>query len=1850
MKRHMKNIIRMILGTITIMFIVAIPSSAEKEVSEYSFYDDTWDGEGRIGYVDVDKERHTISTTYDVSALRDLIDKGDMYYRFYVKAKSDDDSIYTFVDYSTTTTSDFKRHKETAWERDTNNNYMDIHIAHIKVPEGTKYIKVGMVMDSEDIMMHEIEMIVDQTLFEIYDEISPAISRVYTDDTHLGIGDSGTIYVEFDEKVIVDNTADIGFTLDNWDDSLGDEAKPIAEYYSGSGSKTLAFEYTMQEEHNNSNDVGILSTEIWSSSNVANLITDLSGNPANLSLPDNSQSNSLKQQSDLKVNKDRPVVSNIEISNATRDTSKNIGINEESEIKVYFDKPVSVPSNTKLTLSNGQTASYYNQPSNDTAIYRYKVSENDEQIEGLQVTGINNWQYITSTDVYENLLDEPILPKPTNSDIIIDSKKPTVDIYGSVPTNYKYSITEDDNIRYKITDDFTSVVSAEYMWSDSSNIPSKDDVRWETAVTGIEKYIELPDSKFSNYNTGTFYLHFKSIDSANNISFDSPLSVKVDQLEPTINFEPDGNLSSDISHDVSISATDEHSSVKDIEYRIYKVGTEGDIEIKSWTSINNGETISVNNYNQDGTFNSDNSGDYYIQVRALDYAGNENIKSSEKYILDYTGPQVEIEPNEVLECEKNHSPNVLITDNGIIDSVEYIWSYNPIKPTEDANWELALSDVNKVTEETNITSPNTLTGEIYLHIRATDSLGNSSYTTSSEFMVDNTAPNISIGTNGSNNPARSVSSTVEVEDYEDNTDVKSYYLWSQNEIESEENITQAFTSGERLELNSGDGKYYLHIKAVDRFGNQRVNSSDYFILDNTPPTGDIDIIDTITNKVSTAMDLSATDEYSDIYYRYKINDGSWIDWNNYIGQTNIDLPDVDGTHTVEVQFKDALNNMSEILEDSIILDTEPPLATPSYSHKKGELTNEDVIVTLELTDDNTSQEELNNINTTSYTFEENGDYRFAFEDKAGNEEYLDITVDWIDKEPPTGTMEYDINTPTRDNVLGTINVDDNNGESVTILNNSGEPTYLFDKPDEKFTFELMDSVGNTSSVEAVVTWIDREPPIGEITLSTEKRTADPVIATLSANEPIIVTNNNGSFEKEFTENGSFEFEYMDEAGNEATSEVVVTNIDDTLPRADITYSTTEWTKEDVEVTISVMDYDTVAIHQYPENFLLEDDIVYDDNGNIKEIKYLVNENETIMEIELIDIDTHLTTVTNAYVDFLDNEPPYISNIIYSEEEWTQNNVTVNVEIKDELSDYTIINNEGSHTLEFTENGVQELIVEDSLGNRDTLDIEVNNIDREEPTATIEYSTQNPTNQPVIASIAIEDNSKDTIIVTNNEGSLDREFLENGDFTFEFEDMAGNKATEVAEVTWIDLDAPKYTYEFSTTEPTRDNVNVTFEFDDESGNEVVLKTQEGEICDNDTYIFEENEEVVFLVEDAAGNIDEVPLEVDWIDREAPELYVEYNYETTVNKPVMAYLEVEDKNDYLITNNLGSKEYRFTDNGSFTWYVEDALGNKNSITATVDWIDSTPPDAWLSYSTTEATTEVVEVTVESDEEIMILNNNQKANKYFYENGTYNFSVSDKAGNVIELLAEVNNIDTTPPRVSLEYSETEITNKDVTVTIDANEEINVINNDNKKHYTFTENGEYHFVVEDVVGNRVIVKAEVNNIDKEAPKIELHRGDTIILMEEEDLVLDDYIVTDNIDVNLNDQVTIEHSINTDLAGDYIVTYSVEDRAGNKATKTRLVKVITSDSLNTFVNGEYPSEEGVILDNNRVVFNITGALGVVDIKASKGYKTFGNMKRATHYLDENIYNAPETGWYTFFIQDQERNGQLIRVFIDKVQ
>ena len=148
------------------------------------------------------------------------------------------------------------------------------------------------------------------------------------------------------------------------------------------------------------------------------------------------------------------------------------------------------------------------------------------------------------------------------------------------------------------------------------------------------------------------------------------------------------------------------------------------------------------------------------------------------------------------------------------------------------------------------------------------------------------------------------------------------------------------------------------------------------------------------------------------------------------------------------------------------------------------------------------------------------------------------------KEELISTISYDYTELTNQNVTATITF---NRDDVTITNNDGNEEYTFEE-NGTFTFEYMDSDGNTSQNIAKVTWIDKEKPEIDVNYETINN-GKAVQVTIQANEALepiegwTLSEDRLSMTKIFDENQTETIQLRDLAGNIVETTIVVQDIE-----------------------------------------------------------------------------------------------------------------------------------------------------------------------------------------------------------------------------------------------------------------------------------------------------------------------------------------------------------------------------------------------------------------------------------------------------------------------------------------------------------------------------------------------------------------------------------------------------------------------------------------------------------------------------------------------------------------------------------
>lgn len=664
------------------------------------------------------------------------------------------------------------------------------------------------------------------------------------------------------------------------------------------------------------------------------------------------------------------------------------------------------------------------------------------------------------------------------------------------------------------------------------------------------------------------------------------------------------------------------------------------------------------------------------------------------------------------------------------------------------------------------------------------------------------------------------------------------------------------------------------------------------------------------------------------------------------------------------------------------------------------------------------------------SFENNIDTNYSLIDEMGRMTDLPIKIDWIDRSKPyvpnenikfkIGGTEFDGKYTNAQSADIEVRLPDTGVFNEYVLSNipSGATA---DSDNRGFKMTISDNgnvefdVSNPNGTDTtayrqvyVVDKFDRQAPEYTISYSPSKPSGGTKVNTdvtvniddIKDNRSAVSDISVSAQQYTFTENGDYTFTLTDEAGNKTEIPVTIDYIDKNPTELTVKFKSGDTVLNDSVFTLTADEADYKnAKYTY----------IYNDT------KYLKNDIEAIVMYKGIQVGilkisdsgeyTFSYTASNGSVGtvsisgaLLDKEAPKtVTEYVYNPSAAnSKDSVTAKVTVSDNITLADSIRlisvsgrdndgNEfapkdivkggsGEYLLTFPNNGFADLVFEDGAGNTTSVGLSVSNLDRTAPRAFISYSTVNPTNSDVVATITF-DKLADYQIYEQGSNTPTRDytgtysssiryiFENNGTKVFKFRDVSGNETEGlIASVSNIDKDKPKLTARIEYNKIV-----------DDSGN---LKDMPG----------------------AATIV---------LDAEAPDV-----------------LTGGESDTVFIQNSSQSRYHSVMDNGEYIYKYMDAAGNFDALTVTVDGIDRTQPTATDSGNPTEWTNQVPTVTVtpnakSSGYKTYIVQNGQKLDKVEFsptKNGTYAFEVADEAGNTGTHNVEVTKVDLDAPIISI------------------------------------------------------------------------------------------------------------------------------------------------------------------------------------------------------------------------------------------
>lgn len=1608
----------------------------------------------------------------------------------------------------------------------------------------------------------------------------------------------------------------------NFNEAIGSVANPgtfttnlgTATYVGLSTNRqTLYYDYTIPTSGTVSNYISV------KMSSISNLVVkDDAGNSS-----DTVNRSSLTDNYGIYTDNKYPSVSSF----VTEASANSYFISGEKIVfNATFDENIKVSGSPSISLSNGKKATYNAGTVSDSnlASFVYTVQSSDSNTNQLRITGVDFAgivdkvnQSATSSTSYSPSMYNDFL---NAYNMGIDTNAPTVSFTDPTSVwhneNYKVFISPTDNLSgidelYSVWTTSPSVTAPTF--PSASNVSSNNEIVNPTS-------------------SGTYYLWIKAVDKAGNTSsIKSSYTYNFDVTPPTITITPSYITGYTVVLSVDVSINDDVSIATKKYLWKDSVGT----------------TVAQGDIN-DGITYPDSDGIYSLTVTATDNVGHTATQTVENLSFDKTGPTVTFAPKGNSTWAKSNSVFISVSDEKTgVKSYQYAWSDSIAIPPSD--W--------TTTTYTSFTTPSDKSGTYYLHIKSLDNAGNESTKVSGGFNIDNKPPTVEISPNGNldNIGQSEYEIGITVEDaITANSKLDVSYAFSQSESSSE--LVFLPLVDETLKLSNFSTTTYLYVKAIDEAGNITLFKSQAFKADTLAPTGSITkTTGEFINKASVNLKFTANDDcisQNDIKMQLTI-DGTDGEWEFFTSDKTVTFGLTEGSHAISVKFKDKSGNVSTTYSTSFIYDITPPEINITYVPDRA--TNGSVIATATT---------LDSIGENSHTFTENGSFTFYAHDEAGNTSQKNAEVNWIDITNPTISFSSDeFDNKKHQSAKITINCEDNaNGIAsvkyriLQIVNDgtqasqwenctNGFEVLLDGVADGTYYIEAKakDGVGNETNKSSGYIYIDVTKPVATIKYSPQTRTANNVEAVITFNETVTITNNNGSNTYLFADNDDFTFEFKDEAGNSSIETASVTWIDRDKPEARIVItdenytpvSQDKWVNNNLYVTIAPPAQSTIDNLTFNGNLVTtgsainSDVVVYENNT------YLVS-TYGVFKYVVHDTDTFLESDGEITVRIDKNAPMFVSEM-RTTEDWTNQDVVVTITAEDDFSNVTYTNG-NSYT--FTKNGSHTFNFTDAAGNKNSYTAEVTNIDKNVPTANISYTVDGAsyhdqfTNKNITATLIVD--SLSPVNITNNGGSDTYTFTSNGEFIFEFINEAGNSGSKKVVIDKIDKLAPTSYVTYSETTWTNKDVVATLHvFDEWSGAK----------NDGETYTFIANGEHQFIARDRAGNTAITTASAIRIDKTPPTLSYSLSPSGKTPFSVFATLTADESVTWL--NNGGRPSMQFKSNGSFIFKALDYAGNISEIAVDVSNItkESTPVN--LEYSTIKPTSQDVYVTISPEDKIndviFVINNDNSNIRKFGENGEFAFNYRNPAGIEGEAVASVININKTPPLVTVQYSTTELTKENVVATLTADKEVKYPFAALNGKYTFSENDKVRIPVTDTVGNVTYVLLEVNWIDKEAPKIVLENQYEAISKGSTVNVNDGVSVTD--DNAIPNGIIITGEVDTSTEGDYEIIYCATDIAGNINKIIKYVTVYNPDGFNVIINGRMPVNSEVEIYGNDITLETINQMGDLKLLCASGKKDFGYFKKNGDVITKE-YTFENKGFYTLYMQDENRNTKLVYVFV----
>ena len=665
-------------------------------------------------------------------------------------------------------------------------------------------------------------------------------------------------------------------------------------------------------------------------------------------------------------------------------------------------------------------------------------------------------------------------------------------------------------------------------------------------------------------------------------------------------------------------------------------------------------------------------------------------------------------------------------------------------------------------------------------------------------------------------------------------------------------------------------------------------------------------------------------------------------------------------------------------------------------------------------------------------------------------------------------------------------------------------------------------------------------------IDMNNKTNQDIIAQIQTLNPNIETNDEMYV---FTSNDTHEFTILDEEGEQQVLIASVNNIDKDNPTYEVLYNIEEPTNSNVTVTIRANEELTDIYKDYENEYgeIQSTGWILSEDKMSIEKTYEENTNETVTIMDLagnyVDVEIE---VDNIFKDAPDSGEMILkledaNGENYTQDTWKNKNIYISTDDVNKPQGTTLtyqINGQGEYTGSqvLSEDGEYEitLITKDTVGN----------------TVSKKYIVKIDKTNPEIGKIILKAES-------SIGEELQNEVITNKNIYVEIEDGTDN------------LSGIKETY--------------------------YILNEDEKVSDSQIYRDNGTYNLKLVTVDNAGN--EQTSEYTFnISKEPPKLETEYsvNSDGSIEVRVTADKEIQNLDGWNLSDDNRTLTKTYYTNKTETIVVTDLLGNTTELTIKVTGITVMDFVIDIDYSKKELTNENVVVTITATKPMeqlqgwTIKNNGYIQEKEYETNTEENVSVRSTTGETAQGLIQINNIDKERPVVNVTYSESNNTNKDVTVKIISNEKLKpldgwTLSTDRKiLQKEYQKNVIEDIEVSDLVGNKTSVTIRITNIDKELPIVTVTYSNTektyepvqVTIKANEkiqnvngwELSLDETSLTKTFTENINETIRV-----TDLVGNVL---NVKIEISNIMKKQEINTDIYEITSDNYILGIEPNTE----------------------------------------------------------------------------